>query len=369
MPLTTLARTRTHGGNPWKLMREQGLSRAQVLDFSLDVNPLGFPEVVQTTVRDHVEDLRCYPDPDALALREAIAAYHEVPYETILPGNGSAELITLVTRFGPMANTLVIVPTFTEYAWAAEQAGATVVSHQLEETRGFQPDFPTDERVRDLDGVFLCNPNNPTGVALPKDRVLRLADRCRASGCLLIVDEAYVEFTDRPQDVTVLPEASQRDNLVVLRSLTKCFAVPGLRLGYLVASPALVETLRAKQQPWPLNTFALAVGVALLTQGDYLARSRQLMRELRDEFQPAITTIPGLRPFPTSVNFALCKIEPATITSSDLTQRLAGRGILIRDCDSFPGLEPGRFIRLAIRTREENNRLFSALREAFRDGG
>ena len=362
--------TRTHGGNPWKLMHEQRVAKERILDFSLDINPLGFPDAVRAGIADHVDEIGRYPDPDAMALREAIAAHHHVPYEAVVPGNGSAELITLVTRL--LARVAVIVPTFTEYAWAAQQAGATVASHQLEEARGFQPEFSLqdwEERTRNADGLFLCNPNNPTGVALPKDRVLWFADRCRANGCLLVVDEAYVEFTDHPQDVTVLPEVSQRDNLVVLRSLTKSFAVPGLRLGYLAAPPALAARLRAMQQPWPLNAFALAVGVSLLDQEDYLARSRQLMRELRDEFQQAIAAIPGLRPFPTAVNFSLCKIESAAITSSHVTQRLAGQGLLIRDCTSFPGLEPERYLRLAMRMPEENRRLFRALREVLGDGG
>ena len=370
--MTTLVSARTHGGNPWKLMREHGLTRRQILDFSLDVNPLGFPEIVRSAILDHVEDLARYPDPDALALREAIANYHQVPWETILPGNGSAELIPLVTRLRPGATVLVVVPTFTEYAWAAEQDGATVVSHPLDEACGFQPDGSAEgwaERLRGVDLVFLCNPNNPTGVALSTDDLLWVADRCRARGCLLVVDEAYVEFTDRPQDITVLPEAPRHDHLIVLRSLTKPFAVPGLRLGYLVASGSLVERLRAMQQPWPLNTFAITVGTELLKQEDYLARSQQLLRALRPAAVGALAAIPGLKPFPTAANFALCRIERPTITSDQLTQRLAGQGLLIRNCDSVPGLEPGRFIRLAIRRPEENERLYTALREALRHAG
>jgi threonine-phosphate decarboxylase len=178
-----------------------------------------------------------------------------------------------------------------------------------------------------------------------------------------------VEFTDRPQDITVLPETPHYDNLIVLRSLTKLFAVPGLRLGYLVASDSLVETLRAMQQPWPLNTFAITVGTELLKQDDYLTRSQQLLRALRPNFHHAIARIPGLRPFPTAANFALCKLESPAITLDQLTKRLAGQGILIRNCDSVLGLEPGRFIRLAIRMPEENERLFQALREALGHAG
>jgi len=371
MSLTNLATTRTHGGNPWKLTREQKVSKDPILDFSLDINPLGFPEIVRSVILSHMDDLRCYPDPDAFALCEAIARYHQLPLETILPGNGSAELITLITHLPQARTIVVIVPTFTEYAWAAKQAGAAVVSHALEEGQGFQLDVSTQdwtERVRDADLVFLCNPNNPTGTVLSKEQVLGIAGQCREHNCLLIVDEAYVEFTDRPQDVTVLPEARHYDNLVVLRSLTKFFAMPGLRLGYLVAAPSLVETLRAMQQPWPLNTFSMVVGVELLTQVEYITRSRQCLRKLRDDFQRAITEMPGLQPFPSAVNFTLCRIQTPTITASALTQRLISQGILIRNCDDFTGLEHGRFIRLAIGSQEDNKQLFSALHEALRHG-
>jgi threonine-phosphate decarboxylase len=353
-------------------MREQGFPRGRILDFSSDVNPLGFPDMVRTSIAEHVEDLRDYPDPDALALREAIAAHHRVPVAAVLPGNGSAELIPLLTRLRPRSSCVVTVPTFTEYAWAAEQAGATVACHQLDEAQGFQPDFSSQdwtERVREADLVFLCNPNNPTGVALPREQVLRLADRCRERGGLLVVDEAYVEFTDRPEDVTVLPDAPHRGNLVVVRSVTKLFAVPGLRLGYLVAAEPLVGALRALQQPWPLNAFAVAVGVELFRQVGYIVRTRALLGELRQAFQRAIAELSGLRPFPTAVNFTLCRIEPPTITSSWLAHRLAEQGILIRNCDSFPGLEAGRFIRLAVRTRGENEQLCRALREALGHAG
>lgn len=369
MPTAVRAKPRIHGGNPWPLLRAHGLSQDQLLDFSLDVNPFGFPELVRTAVLAHLDDLRQYPDPEAVALREAIAASHGVAPDAILPGNGSAELIGLIARLRPMGRVLVPVPTFTEYAWAAEQAGAVVVAHPLDERRGFRLDGSGTEwasLLRDVDALFLCNPNNPTGVALPRDEVIRLADQCRDAGCLLVIDEAYVEFTDRPMDVTVLPEAAALDHVIVLRSLTKWFAIPGLRLGYLAAAPPLVETLRAMQQPWPLNTFSLAVGTALVRHADDGSRPRRLLGELRREFHQALASLPGLMPCPTSVNFVLCKLDADRPTAAELAQRLAAERILIRPCDDFVGLEPGRFIRLAVRTREDNVRVCARLREALR---
>lgn len=362
--LTALALQRVHGGNPWKVDARQPL-----LDCSVDVNPLGFPGRLRDIVLRHLEDLRCYPDPDARALCEAIAAHHQIPAEAILPGNGSAELIGLVTRLRPSPKAVVIVPTFTEYEWAARQAGASLALHHLDEREEFQFDSRTIEAwpsiIAGSDLVFLCNPNNPTGVAIPKATVLALARQCEQAGALLVVDEAFVEFVDAPHEISVLPEALQHDHVIVLRSLTKWWAIPGLRLGYLIAAPPLVQTLRALQQPWPVNALALAVGVELFRQPDDRHDLRQRLREWRQALWDALAAMPGLTPFPTTTNFILCMLETLRVTSAEMTQRLADRGILIRNCDSFSGLAPGRFIRVAVRTPDENAQLLAVLREAL----
>lgn len=368
MPATTVLPKRVHGGDPWRLMRETGVARARLLDCSLDINPLGPPPSVRSLILDQVELMQDYPDPEAVTLRQALSTVHRVSPDLILPGNGSAELIGLLVRHRPIARALVIIPTFTEYAWALQHVGVTVCYESAAEARNFQLDWAAEDWSTLLEGidlVFLCNPNNPTGVAVPKADVLRLAGACGQAGAQLIVDEAFVEFTERPEEISVLPEAAALEHVVVLRSLTKSFAIPGLRVGYLVAAPSVVERLRDLQQPWPLNTFAMAVGAALVTDTDYVTRSRQLLREFRQAFRQELGRLPGLTPCPSAVNFVLCKIDRPDVTSSEACRRLAERGILIRNCDSFTGLESGRFIRMAIRMPEENARLLWALREVF----
>lgn len=368
MGQTNLACARAHGGNVWELLRQHGFSSDQVVDFSIDVNPLGFPAVVRSVILDRVDDICRYPDPSAREFREAIAAYHQVPAETILPGNGTAELIGLLARYRQVNKCLIVVPTFGEYEWAVQQVGATTLPVQTLEASGFrldvgQPDWP--HLLQGVDLVFLCNPNNPTGVAVAKEAVRELAYKCRDAGALLIVDEAFVEFVVDSDAVSILAETIQLGNVAVLRSLTKLFAIPGLRLGYLIAPPAIVEELRALQPAWPLNTFALAVGVELLKERDYVGHSRQAIAELRDEFQRSLSALAGLQPFPSATNFMLCKLTDTALTSSELCDRLASQGLLIRNCDSFMGLEPGRFIRVAVRSRRDNQRLVNAIHEAL----
>jgi len=368
MAQISLAQTRSHGGNLWELRRQRRGSKNQILDFSVDINPLGFPAVVRAVILEHLDEIRYYPDPDACEFRDAIAAHHRVPVETILPGNGAAELISLLARVRQANKVLIIVPTFGEYEWAMNQVGATILPVHTTEASGFHLEMTQHDWPQLLDGVdlvFLCNPNNPTGVAIPKDAVLELARRCREAGAWLIVDEAFVEFVEQPDAMSVVSDASRQEHLIVLRSLTKLFAIPGLRLGYVVASPLIVERLRALQPAWPLNTFALAVGAEVLQQFDYVARSRRLVIERRDELTRLLGTLPHLRPLPSVTNFLLCKLMDAEITSSALCDQLAGQGLLLRNCDSFTGLEPGRFIRVAVRTQEENLQLVSVLHKVL----
>ncbi len=363
---------RIHGGNPWVLMRRHGFARHEVLDFSVDVNPLGFPPVVRSAITDHLEDIRCYPDPEAREFRDAVAAEHGIAAEAVLPGNGVAELISLVAQARPGATTVIIVPAFGEYAWAMAQGGATIRSAPTAEAAGFQLHLADHDWAKLLQGagvVFLCNPNNPTGAAATREAVLELARRCRAAGAWLVVDEAFVEFAEYPNALSVVGDASRLEQVIVLRSLTKLFAIPGLRVGYLVAAPAIVERLRALQPAWPLNTFAAVVGTQVLQQSAYVAQSRRLIATLRDELAQLLGAVPGVRVFPSATNFLLCKLLDPAVASSELCDRLAAQGVLLRSCDSFTGLEPGRFIRVAVRTREDHRRLVGALQQVLAHAG
>jgi threonine-phosphate decarboxylase len=345
---------------------------SRICDFGLDVNPLGVPERIRRMLREHVDDIASYPDPDAHDLREAIAGAIRVPPNRILPGNGSAELIGLLAELPSWRRALVIAPTFTEYSWALAQRGRSVEYAIASSDTGFLPEIEHPSwtsRLARADVVFLCNPNNPTGTALPKTRVLTLASRCRRAGATLLVDEAFVDFVERPETVTVLPEAMSLGNVLVLRSLTKCFAMPGLRLGYLVGPKRLITTLRALQSPWPLNAFAAAVGPTLLTQRAYLQRSRACISRQRRSLLRSLAALEGISPFPSAVNFILCRLTTHRLTSGQLTRRLADAGLLVRNCDSFTGLEAGKFVRMAVRPPAEQHRLLCALQQCLRDAG
>ena len=359
----TLKRPRIHGG------QAEGLPLA---DFSVDINPFGCPESVRSTILSALDTIERYPDPRAHALREAFAAPHHLGAGSILPGNGSAELIGLIVQALRPARALIVVPTFTEYAWALEQAGATIHDALTQEADGFQWPDPRAAWIPPLDEidlVFLCNPNNPTGVAIPRAQVLALAARCEATRTTLVVDEAFVEWTDAPEQISVASAVSDYEHLIVLRSLTKLFAVPGLRLGYLAAPPERVDLLRDHQPAWPLNALAIAVGQQLMKETAYADRSRRLVRQCVQTLSKALSHLPGLRPFPSSTNFIFCKLATPHLTSEELCAQLALQGCTVRNCDDFEGLAPGRFIRIGVRTPADNDRLVSALREILHHAG
>lgn len=377
---------RVHGGNGWAAARQSGRPVDQFVDFSADLNPLGCPAWVRDTIAESVEAIQRYPDPEATAFRAAVAASHGIDPANILPGNGSAELIVLLTRLRPLAphdlfrkskhaglaKVVVVAPTFAEYAWAVEQAGAEVVPIFLEEAQGFH--LALDEklwraRLRGADLVFLCNPNNPTGTLVPRPVLRALAAQCERVGAWLVVDEAFMEFVPPGTQTSLLPELDRWPHLVILRSLTKIFAVPGLRLGYLAAAAPVVERLRHGQQAWPLNTFALAVGTRLAADTAHAAQARRQVAVWREALQQRVQAIPGLAPFPAVANFLLCRLTTPAITSATLCDRLRDRGVLIRDCRSFLGLAPDRFVRMAVRTPAEHERLLTALHEVLADAG
>lgn len=368
---TRLAHPRVHGGNPWQLVRQQGGLYQDIVDFSVDVNPRGFPASVRTAILAHLEDLRTYPDPEALELREAIAAHHGVMPEVVLPGNGAAELIMLLARLPNVHRAVIITPTFGEYAWAVEQAGGTALHLPTDEAEGFKLRLDTFDWNQHLDSntlVFLCNPNNPTGVLVPREVTDDLASRCSEAGARLVVDESFIELLEDPARASVVAEAGSSEHVIVLRSLTKCFGIPGLRLGYLIGSPSLVDALRELQPAWPLNTFALSVGVRLFQETAFLAKFRRDITALREAFAQELRNLLGLRPLPSVTNFILCKLTRAELTAEWLCEQMAHCGLLIRNCDSFPGLAPGRFIRIAVRSQEDNHRLLCALREVITNG-
>jgi threonine-phosphate decarboxylase len=336
-----------------------------MIDFSANLNPMGMPDI-PTTIRE-IEGIFHYPDNNYPKLRSVSADFVEacsrtcgttrITAENIVPANGSSELIRLFaeTVIERGDSVTIPAPTFDEYAFQCRIFGADVQYHDYSKILELSSDQISDARA-----IFLCNPNNPTGDLIAGDDVRRLSDRCSDAETFLFVDEAFIELSDPSQSVA--HSVFDSDFVVVLRSLTKVFAVPGLRLGFGIASGRLAELLNRARLVWNVGAPAEAIGRELMgacMRGDYLKWSIALIRKERRYLMEAFTGR-GFSPHESAVNFILVDISSTGMDSQEMARRMAGNGILVRDCATFQGLDGG-YIRVAVRTREENRMLMRAI--------
>jgi threonine-phosphate decarboxylase len=329
------------------------VDRQPAADFSVNVNPLGPPSSVLDAIRNRLDVVARYPDPACDDLVRQLAARHGVHPAHVVAGNGSNELIHAVPRAFRPRRVAVVEPTYTEYLRASLLAGAEM-THWLADGPAFEPRPFDPERA---DAVWLCHPNNPTGRLWPRETLAAwVADYPRT---LFVVDEAFLPFRHDEAEHSLVSAAARRDNLIVLRSLTKVYTLPGLRLGYAVTSAARARRLRDHLGPWTVNALAQVAGVAALADEAFLARTHDWLGSTMPSFVEQLRAVPALRPLPSSANFVLVRLREGSAV--ELAVLLAQRGFVIRDCSNFVGLD-GRYVRLAVRTAAENAGLVEALR-------
>ena len=351
-----------HGGNIYYYSEKYGITSEEFLDFSASINPLGAPKAALKAIRDALPLLVNYPDPSVSELKEAVSEETGVGVESLLAGNGSTELIYLLPRFFRPKTALVLAPTFSDYGRSLALSGCAVRHFGLREEDGFMPDIARLEKAAaGVDMLILCNPNNPTGALVDRDGLSRLVGALIKAGKQVVIDEAFIEYA--PGE-SLIGEAAAKRGLVVLRNFTKFYGMPGLRLGYLSAHPSVAKKLEEAKEPWSVNTLAVKAAVAALSDKGFARKSLRVFRDEKAFMPGALGNIGGLKVFPSSANFFLVRL-PEAAEAGSLSGQLAEKGILIRDCSNFRGLD-GRFARLAIRTRAENERLVAALGEALK---
>ncbi len=349
-----------HGGNVWQFARRQRLPLEEIIDFSANINPFGLPPKVEAVVRDNIERVIHYPDPDCLALRRAIADYHQIEVENIIIGNGSAQLIYLLARVLSPKSVLIPSPSFSEYEIAAVNTGAKVIFPRIREKEQFQ--LQIDRLIPELKRdqvIFLGNPNNPTGQLTSKPELLKLAREAEKRRAAIILDEVFIDFLLDEEEQTLIKEATKYPNLIVLRSFTKLFALPGLRVGYAVAHRKIVKELLLHQEPWSVNHLGQMAAIEALKDRQYIRRTRKFVNKETKWMFKELMKIGNLTPYTSCTNFILCRLK--NVSSTELRKDLLLKGILIRDCSSFRYLND-RFIRLAVKRHRENLYLIKALK-------
>lgn len=352
-----------HGGDVYAFARAHGVALGRVLDFSASINPLGWPPAAALAYHSALRRIVYYPEPCAESLTIALAAHHGLDPNAVLVGNGSTQLIFLLARTLAARRVLLVAPLFGEYEIAFRLSNTQVKRFFLR-----PPAFTLSlERLSELlskrscDALVLTNPNSPTGALVPRAQIEELARLCQRTGTKLIVDETFVDWVE---EASIKQLAARHSHVIVLRSLTKFFALPGLRVGYLIGQARLVERLRARLEPWSVNTVAQEVALACLRDRQFVQRSRTFMVRERAWLFAQLAALQRVQPFPSQANFLLLRIIAGTLDVSRLAQALAKENLLIRTCEDFPGLGE-RFFRVTVRTRQENRRLLNLLRRVL----
>jgi adenosylcobyric acid synthase len=347
----------THGGNLHELAARLGCKAEEILDCSANINPLGPPEQLWQVLAARLPDIIHYPDPEAADLVKAISNQYRIGSGQIVVGNGTSELLYAAVRAAKPQRAVIPVPAYIDYRNACAHAGVKVLPVPLSAEQDFQPHLrQLYELLRPGDLLILGQPNNPTGRMNDRQKLLALADR--QPEVLFLIDEAFAGFIEGYESI-----ACCRENIITLCSLTKLFAIPGLRLGFLAASEAFCQKMRTQIAPWPVNTLAQVAGTFVLGQTSYIQRSQEAVRHNREKLLQALAqNLPKLRVIEGAANFLLIHLS-GRISAANLADRLLREfKIAIRVCADYEGLN-SQYFRIAVRSEEENNRLVHALQK------
>ena len=354
-----------HGGNVWEVSEKYNIPVDQLIDFSISTNPLGAPETALESIRQHLNLVKHYPDPDHEWLLEVLAKSAGVAPNNVIVGNGSTELIYLFTEvFLENGYEAVIpVPSFSEYKAAIERFGGNMTFLSCDPAKNFQLNVEELEKTisKKTRIIFLCNPNSPTGVLYEKADILRIIKFAAERNVLVFLDEDYIDFVDDGKRYSMVEYVNDYSNLFVLRSLTKFFGLAGVRIGFGIGSPDLVKVLKNVMMPWSVNSLAMFATAAAVKDVDFIKRSRILVSNSRREMRELLKTIPWLKVYPSETNFLLIESIRDDLTSTQIREGLAKKGFLIRDCKDFDGLN-NRFFRVTVRRSEENKKLIAQIK-------
>jgi L-threonine-O-3-phosphate decarboxylase len=347
----------THGGNLAWAAAVAGCPPDAILDFSASINPLGPPHSTLAAISSQLGNIRHYPNPNYSELKQALGRFHKLPTDWIIPGNGSAELLTWAGReLAQFAATVLTTPTFGDYYRALRAFNAKVLEFPISSITSdlssiFDKGFTTKDK-----GLLLNNPHNPTGKLLKRDAILPYL----LEFALVVVDEAFMDFLHPEEEQSLIEMVPEFPNLVILRSLTKFYSLPGLRFGYAIAHPQRLQKWQSWRDPWAVNSLAAAAAIAAVEDKTFQQQTWEWLPKARNDLFTALADIRGLQPIKGAANFLLVESKHSV---SDLQQKLLQHHqIFIRDCLSFPELGDRHF-RVAVRLESDNRRLVEAVRE------
>ncbi len=355
-----------HGSDLEKIEQYFGIPKESITGFGANVNPLGISPKMRQGLAGQIDMVTSYPDPEYTELRTHIAAYAGCLPGQVLVGNGCTELISLFIQLLKPKEALIVSPTYSEYEKEVRLSGGNVRYYALKETSDFQ--LETDDFCQVLENrpelCIICNPNNPTSTATGPEDMQKIMACCQSRGIFLMIDETYAEFAPEDVRVSSVELMKEYDNFVILRGISKFFAAPGLRLGYaMTGNTGLIARVKERQNPWTVNSLADAAGALMFTDTDYIEKTRRLIASERQRVWQELSAWENVKVYHPCANFILVRILKEGITSYDVFVHAIRKGLMLRDCSGFPGLEDETFFRFCFLMPEENTRLLQCLRE------
>lgn len=356
-----------HGSDLKGISQYYGIPKESIINFGANVNPLGLSQKVKEKLSKNLDVICTYPDRDYTSLKNTIGKYCHTSPAYIAVGNGSTELISLLIRIKQPKKTLILGPTYSEYARELSFSGSVQEYFYLKAENGFKPNMDVflHELEKGYDFLILCNPNNPTSSVIKLNDMRRILKACKEKEIFVMVDETYVEFTEDISQVTAVPLACEFHNFMVIRGVSKFFAAPGLRLGYTITKDlSLLEQLKELQIPWSLNSIGAFAGELLLSDAAYIQKTRSLILGEREKLLEKLSLMKNITVYDAQANFILLQIHKENVSSIDVFEACIRKGMMIRDCSSFTGLH-GAYIRFCIMKPQDNTRLIQILEEVL----
>ncbi|QGU00261.1 L-threonine 3-O-phosphate decarboxylase [Candidatus Syntrophocurvum alkaliphilum] len=358
-----LEKNLSHGGNVWKAAEELGVKVHDIIDFSASINPLGPPTYAIEAIQNYLRLTEHYPEPSGKEFKLTLKKHLEIDPNNIVLGNGSMELIYLISRLFYKRRILTLAPSFSAYGKGINNP--QIIRIPLDNNKNFKlPIGDLISNIQQNDLIFIANPNNPTGNVFKREDLLHILQTAAKLQAILVIDEAFMDFVTE-QNESLKDLVYKYDNLIILRSITKFFALPGLRLGYAIASEEIISLMEDILPPWRVNTLALAAGKASIEDYEYIEKSHKLIKQEKEYLQTQLENLKELKVYPSTANFLLIEILNSNITANSLQQHIKNNSILIRDCSSFPGLSPYYF-RIAVKSRIYNEKLIEQMRCIFK---
>lgn len=355
-----------HGSDLEKIEKYFGIPREKITGFGANVNPLGISPRLREELAEKIDVITTYPDPEYTELRKHIAGYAGCRPEQILVGNGCTELISLFVQIHHPKKALIVSPTYSEYEREVRLSGGSIEYYALQETNDFLLDVEDfcGKLTDDVDLCVLCNPNNPTSTAVTPEEMSRILTCCREHRIFVMIDETYAEFAPEETSISSVGLLNQYDNFAILRGISKFFAAPGLRLGYAMTSNlGLLDQIREQKNPWTINSLADAAGALMFNDREYIEKTRHLIASERERIYRELLTWKNIKVYRPHANFILVRILKKGVTSYDVFVHAIRRGLMLRDCSTFPGLEDETFFRFCFMMPEKNTELLECLKE------